>query len=122
MSRDPALAESASEYARLEEDATQADIRYRANRARSEDEYLDVVREAGSLRAGLRVMGAGRAAPAPVPLPIVSPFDPTKLTTSQLENYERVPHDPDQRAGYLADPIVRAALAELARRQKEKTP
>jgi hypothetical protein len=48
------------------EEAENDDIRARASRARTEDEYLDVIRESGSLGAGLEIMaGVFRAPPDP---------------------------------------------------------
>jgi hypothetical protein len=44
-----------------DEEQEAADIRRRAGRARTEDEYLDILREAGSLAAGAAVLNYDRA-------------------------------------------------------------
>lgn len=43
-----------------DDEQDQQDIRQRALHARTEDEHLDVLREAGSLRAGIALLATGR--------------------------------------------------------------
>ena len=123
MSRGPAYADNESEFARLDDEASSDDIRYRAARARSEDEYLETLRGAGNLSAGLRIMAA--ADPhfwdESVRTHGLPPVRVDQLSTAALEQYERLPQDPVLRTRYVADEIVIAALAELARRRKEQT-
>jgi hypothetical protein len=58
--------DTASAWAEWDDEQDQQDIRRRALRARTEDEYLDTIREAGGLGAGLRLM-AGAFPPPPDP-------------------------------------------------------
>jgi hypothetical protein len=117
MSRYPT---TESEFQQWDEENAAEDVRRCASRARTEDEYLEALREAGSLGAGLAVMSRGAGPAGTLQTPTIAPFAPEASTTEELECYESMPCDPAIRERYLADPIVSAALAELAERRQER--